>query len=455
MRWLVPDDFGMFAMVIVVISFFNILRDSGISSALIQKEKVSSNDISSAFWWHVLLGVLVAVFLVITSDYFNSFYKVEHLNYIVLWLSIDFVIVGVGLVPISLLQKELKYRELFYIRLIALILSSLVGLSMAFIEMAYMSLVGKMIAWTMINSFISLAIMKRKPQFIMSKSSIQGLLRFGVPVTGNHLLSYLVRNTDDFFIGRVIGSMHLGYYNRAYALMLLPMSSITSVLNNVMFSTWSKMQNNREGIKKMFIKVSGGIALLSFPLMVLLAIYAYDLIELIFGTKWLAMTQTFQILALIGMLQSVTSLSGLIFMVFDENKQLFKINLITSISTIILIIWSVYTFKSIEITAAVYGLSSLLFLYPIYHFTGKLIRASFWELIQPIILPFILSIFSGFLSYQLFNTMVFRFILLKMSICVILALTVYFILCLIFKVNALFDFINLLEYLKKDVSKKD
>ena len=429
MRLLLPSDFGKFTMVYVVFSFIHIFRDVGLSQAIIQNKNLNSSHKASAFWFHIILGLLLLLIFINAGEWVNALYGETDLQNMTFWLAIDLFIGAIGLVPIALLQKSLNFKLLFRIQIYALTISAIVGIVMAYLGYEYYSLIAKIICWTAINSIGAFIYASWKPKWRFSLNSLKELINFGIPVTGNQLLSFLVRKSDDFFIGNVIGATPLGWYNRAYALMLLPIGNITSVLQNVLLSTWSKMQDDKPSIKAMYIQVTGMIALISFPLMTFLCLFAYPIIIFVFGRQWAPMTLTLQILSIIGMIQSVSALVGMLFMVFDKNKLLFKINLASSIFTISFIIWSVYAYKSIEVTAFVYGLTSLILIYPVYYFAGRIIESNVLELLRPVFAPLAFSILMAASGWFLFHYLPIESIIMKLFISGSVALMIYVILC--------------------------
>ncbi|MDG1432666.1 MAG: lipopolysaccharide biosynthesis protein [Saprospiraceae bacterium] len=453
MLYLVPEDFGKFAMVFVIVRFFQIIREAGFTVAIIQKKELTQSSLSTAFWFQILLAVFIGGLLFYSGSLFNIFYEETVLNQISFWLSVDFIIGSFGLVPTALLRKELKFKALFKIHLVAVIISSTVGIGMALGGMGYLSLVGKILSWTVITSFGNFFFIQWKPQFQFSIKELRSLLRLGLPDTGNYILWYLTMNTDDFFIGRIIGASSLGYYNRAYNIMLLPLINISSVLQSVLFSTWSKIQDDKSRINRMYLLVSGIIALIACPAMTLLAVFSEPIISVMFGANWLPMATTLSILSIIGIFQSVSALLGVIYIVFDKNSLAFKINLIASTFTIALIIWSVYIFRSIEITALVYGVTFLIRLFPTYYFASKTMGIPTERLISPIIFPFIFSIITGVFGWFLFQILPFETLLLRLIFSLFSSSLLYFIFCWIFKIPPFMDLLNAIKQYRIEIKK--
>lgn len=442
MLYLSPSDFGKFAMVFVVVRFLQIFREAGLTVSLIQKKKLSITSLSTAFWFQVLLAVLISSFLIFSGEFFNDFYEETVLSTISFWLSIDFIIGSIGLVPTALLRKEMDFKQLFKIQIVAVMLSSLCGIIMALNGMGYLSLVGKCISWTTINSLGTFIVVKWKPRVQFSIKELRSLLKIGLPDTGNYILWYLTMNVDDFFIGRVIGSTPLGFYNRAYTIMLLPIVNITSVIQGVLFSTWSKMQEDTVRIGSMYLKISGIIALFAFPSMTLLSIFSKPIIETVFGQNWLSMATTLSILSIIGMFQSVSALLGVVFIVFNKNIVAFKINIISSIFTISLMTWSIYTYKSIEITSLIYGITSLIITYPRYYLASKIMKISIKEFMEPLIYPFILSMVIGLIGYGVFQVFPDTFTSVKLFVSILFSCVIYVILCIVIREKSFLFFVK-------------
>ena len=448
MRLLLPTDFGQFAMVYVVVNFLQIFRDSNLSQALIQKVNIDELEKSSVFWYHLGVSIAIALLIAAMAHAFNRYYAQEHLEYIAYWLALDFALGAIGLVPNALLRMKLNFKALFYIQLIGLIGSTVAALGLAYAGWGLYSLVAKVLVWTAVTSIGTLLAAGWRPKFKCSTASLLSLSSFALPATGNSLLSYINRNVDDFFIGSVIGSSAMGFYNRAYALMLLPLGSFTSVLRGVLFPSWSNIQADAVKVKDMYLRTSGVIAFITFPAMILMAVLALPLVQICLGPQWVPMVTTIKILSIIGMFQSVGTMVGVIFMVYNRNKQLLKINLATTVIMCIAIIWTVYTFRTIEHTAAAYAIVSMIFLYPTFYLGGKIINASFYEMIAPILQPLLFGVIIGWLSWQVFPyfsevNKIFGFIF---SIVVPLAL--YLALAFFFKSKALTDLIQAIAQLK-------
>ncbi len=122
------------------------------------------------------------------------------------------------------------------------------------------------------------------------------MLSFGGHITGFTVLNYFTRNFDNILIGRVLGSAPLGIYSRAYALLMLP-GQVNQPLATVLLPGLSRLQNNPAEYRKLFLRAVGAISLVTVPIVTFAFFFAYDVILVLLGPRWMAVARIFQLLA--------------------------------------------------------------------------------------------------------------------------------------------------------------
>ncbi len=125
---------------------------------------------------------------------------------------------------------------------------------------------------------------------------------------------YLQRNADRLIIGRALGAVELGYYDYAYQFYMYPVESVTLVLIKVMFPTFSRIKGDIEQLGRAFLRANGAIALITFPMTAGLAVVADPFVRFVFGEKWAPVIPLVQILAPVGLLQSIGATPGQLFL---------------------------------------------------------------------------------------------------------------------------------------------
>ncbi|AGH46309.1 lipopolysaccharide biosynthesis protein [Paraglaciecola psychrophila] len=327
-RLLIPDDFGLVAMVLVFTAFAQLLTDFGLSASLIQTKYLDKIQINTCFWFSLIVGLILTFVMVFFSSQMANFYQRIEIIDICISLSFLFLFNSVSSVPKAIMSKELRHKEIGLIDLYANITGSFIALTCALSGMSYWSLVIQQL----VTNFIRTALLLYKSHitilFCFSLSTLKSLFRFSFYVFCTQTLRQITLQTDKMLVGRFLDSTTLGLYSKAYQLMLFPINNISRVLANVMFPTLSKIQDDPDRIGRIYLKTIGCISFLTFPMMLGLICISPYFIEVVLGTAWINMSPYLQFFCGIGMLMSIVTITGSIYLAMGHSKLQFKVNLI-------------------------------------------------------------------------------------------------------------------------------
>lgn len=440
MRLLQPSDYGLLAMAMVLIGFAGIFSEFGFSSALIQRQNITESHKSSIFWLNILIGATLTVLFFVFAVELSEFYDNQQLTNVIQYLSFTFVLSSVGIVPGTILQKEMNYAAINKINVSVFLISGIIGVYLAFKGSGVMALVFQ----TLISQGLKLPLVfyesKWKPKFILSVQSIKDLFSYSAYLTGFNFINYWARKSDDLLIGKFMGAESLGIYSRAYNLMLLPISQVISLVSNVMFPALSSIQTDKERVKRIFLKVIQVISFITFPIMIGLIAVADNFILGIFGSKWAEVIPIIQILAFVGVLQTIANPTGWIYTSQGKTDCMFWWGVFSSGIIIAAIVIGVIL-GSIYSVAIAYLTINILLAYPVIAIPGKLINLKFSEVYGSVLPIMIISaIMAGTVHF------IGKFLHsgfgpgMKLIIQVISGAGIYFGLMSIFNVNAFENF---------------
>lgn len=439
-RVLAPGEFGLLAMVIVLMKFMQILRNLGISEAIVQTKSIDKKKLSSAFYFHVLFSIFLGLILWLTHPIIASFYsESREINVVLGLLTLDFIVGSIVLVPNAIMLRRLMFKEVFIIDLIAVFISASVSILLAFNGYGYLSLVLKIMCYTLIHSILVLIISRWNPGKFGFTFDNMNLFRFGLPLVGTQMINYFSRNIDDILIGREFGKHSLGIYNRSYAIMLIPLSTLTAAASKVLFPVFSIMQDEQSRVGSNYLRATRIIAFVSFPTMLILCLLSKDIIFEVLGNKWSAMVPIVRILSLLGMIQSICSINGSIFQALDKTILLLKMNVVSASIVVVSILLGVYTIGTIEGVSCCYGIASILIALPIWHILGKLISLSLLDILGNFVSILLCSLAMGIFVLLLNHVEFTMSSFLLLTIKVTLALVFYFFIAHFFKVKALIE----------------
>ena len=347
-RLLSPDEFGVVAVATVIITFFGIFTDLGISPAIIQNKELTDKDLSNIFSFTIVGGILLSVLFFLSSWLIGNYYKNETLIIICQFLSINLLFSALNIVPNALLYKDRMFK---YIAVRSLAVQFIGGILSVIAALAHAGLYALIINPIFSSIFIFIISYRKKPQLICftpGLESIKKILSFSSYQFLFNVINYFSRNLDKLLIGRYMGMGELGYYEKSYRLMMLPLQNITHVISPVMHPVFSEMQADLSKLATSYERIIRILAFIGFPLSILLYFTSTEITLILFGDQWLKSIAPFQILALSVGFQIIMSTSGSIFQAANDTKSMFICGLFSATLTVISLLIGIFVFNTLE-----------------------------------------------------------------------------------------------------------
>lgn len=439
-RLLSPGDYGLMAMVMVFTGFAGMLADGGFNSALIQKKDMTDAHVHTVFWINFVLGILLLALTFLLAPLLADFYQVPQLKDIFRVIAINFVISAFGNVPSAILQKELRFNVIAKIDTTAVLLSGVLAICMAWGGFGVWSLVAQPILAGLIMALMRCWACKWFPKFLFNPTALKEIWGFSGNMFGFLFINYWARNADSLIIGKVFGSASLGLYNRAYGLMLLPITQVHGAINQVMFPVLSSIQDDKERVGRIYLRAVGIITLVSYPMMMGLCVVAEPFVLTLYGTKWSGVSSVLQILALVGLIQSLVSSGGLLLLSQGRADRL----LFSSAVFYILHIAAFFigtALGSVYAVAVCYAAANLITAYPSLIICGRAVGLSANQIVSTSLGPFLCALGMSAVVY------IVQLILpldwapgFSLAILVAVGIVVYMVLVLAFNLTAWQDF---------------
>jgi PST family polysaccharide transporter len=311
-RLLSPADYGILAMVMAVTSFAGLFRDLGLSSAAIQKKDLTRAQQSNLFWLNVAMGTLLTILVAAGSPLVVWFYGKPELLWVTIALSGSFLIGSFGSQHGAMLVRNMQFGR----QAVAGISGALVGLAvsvtLALQGWSYWALVWGNLSGAVVTTILLLVLSPFRPGWFTMGSGIRDMLKFGANVTAFDFINYFHRNLDNVLIGKFVGAGALGFYSRAYSLLMLPINSLRGPINAVGFPALSRLQDQPAAYRDYYRKVTHILALASMPFTAFLFVSAKEIIHLLLGPAWGGIMPIFAILALVAFVQPVLTLWGMV-----------------------------------------------------------------------------------------------------------------------------------------------
>jgi O-antigen/teichoic acid export membrane protein len=301
-RLLIPEDFGLVAALMVVISFAEIFWMLGVNKAIIQKKELTEIDIKTGNFLNICFGLIIYGLIFAFSAPIAEFVNIDKIIMLRI-LSLVFIIHSFSGVSEAVLQRKMNFKYTSFATFISLIIYTSVAIVLAILNDKFNLFVYG--AWVLIIAYMSqtiirtiMIIIKRpiKLTFKINHQSVKSLLYFGTGVTITNIINNMATQGDYFVVSRTLGPSPLGAYNRAYQLLLLPTNLVSSNLDRVLFPLLSKFQTNKDKIAKTFLNMIALLAVVAFPISFFSSILGAELVTVVLGPNWEATIIPFQIL---------------------------------------------------------------------------------------------------------------------------------------------------------------
>lgn len=305
-RLLSPEDFGLMAMVAVVIGFAAAYADMGISAAIIHRQDATREQLSSLYWLNLLAGVLVYLVVLALTPVIVALYDEPRLSKLIPWITLTFLINPLGTQFQLLLQKNLRFRRLALIEISAALVGASVAIVAALLGQGVFALIWGTLSSNMTSALLLLSVGLRewRPQWYFRYADLTGYLSFGCYQMGERSINYLNSALDQLLVGSLLGAQALGYYKLAWSLAIQPIGRINPILTRVAFPLFARIQNEPERLQKGFLLVLRMLSTVNAPLLLGLAAVAPVLIPVVFGTQWMPAVPLVQVLAFVTLMRS-------------------------------------------------------------------------------------------------------------------------------------------------------
>lgn len=434
-RLLTPSEFGLVAIVMVFISFFNLLSSFGFAPAIIQNKDLDEMDIRSIFSFTILIGFVLALIFFFLAPFIAKFYKNVILTELARLMSLVILVQTFQIVPQALCRKKLLFKQIGIISISVHVISGMVAILLAYNGFSYYALVINSIINGLLLFIAFYFLSPVKPALEIRFLSLKKILGFSLFQFLFNFINYFSRNADNLLIGKYFSPSALGYYDKAYRLMLMPIQNLTHVITPVLHPVLSKYSDDKKRIYDSFYKMVKILSTLGFSISILLYFSAEEIITLVYGAQWSQSIPVFKILSLSIGIQIVLSSTGSIFQAINRTDLLFYSGLMSAILMLSGIAYGVFIGQSL--TSVGFG---ILFAFIINFFQGlgMLIKIAlnypYLRFFKVFLIPIFIS-FLLFLSLYLIEDYLFNNLVLKLFSKILIALLLFFTVGALFKDN--------------------
>ncbi|UPT76816.1 lipopolysaccharide biosynthesis protein [Sulfurovum sp. XGS-02] len=388
-RILEPSDFGLIAMIMVIVMIALVFTDVGLGSALIQRRRLLLVHYSSVFYFNVFIGVILTVITIFSASWISDFYNNEELVPVTQVTALLFVINAFSSVQTNILRKQLNYAALAKADVAAALLSGITSIGFALYGAGVWSLVIQALSRGVYYNLFVWSASKWVPSLLFSFKALMQLWGFGFRIFLSTILEVVYSKLDVLIIGKLFTPAVLGFFDQAKRLDLMITQLSSGSIMAVLFPVLSKVQNDLPRFQHIVINTLRIISFVVFFLLGVMYVISEELIVFLFTEKWLPSVAYFKILLLSGFAYPISALLVDILMSRGNSKAFLRLEIykkiLQSINFYVGFLWGIEGYLYGLVIVAVLSVSLNIL------FASREIKLAFFVFLKPIIVQMLIS----------------------------------------------------------------
>jgi O-antigen/teichoic acid export membrane protein len=378
-----PTAYGLLAMGNLMVAFLDNFKDLGTTSAIIYREELEDGLLTSVFWTNIAFAAMCSLLLYGSAPLMAAYFREPQVTAIVRALSITFFVSAFSMVHMALLSRAMNFKRVAVIEVASDLCGAAAAITFALRGAGVWSLVASSITSGTVMVILSWALAGWRPGLHLPRwKLIQPIASYSMNLVGFSMINYVARNADNMIVGRFLGTAALGYYQMAYLLMLYPVQGVAGVVGRVLFSTFTRMQNDNARFRSAYLRVVTAMGATSFPMVLGLLVTAEPFVRILLGDKWVPIVPILMILIPVGVMQAVGVTVGQIYQAKGRTDWMFRWGILaTTCNVIAFLIGVQWGTKGV---ALAYLVMNLLLLYPNFAIPFKLIELPFGQFVHSV-----------------------------------------------------------------------
>jgi PST family polysaccharide transporter len=317
-KLLLPADYGIVGMALVVIGLVNQVAEFGLGAAVVQHRDLSAHTQRRLVGVALLLAVVFASVTAASAPLVAAFYSQAALLLVLPALSVRFLIDAFATVPRAILARDLRFRTLALIEAAESTVMAATGLIVAYLTRSYWALIAANLASGVAFAVLANVNAPVGPRWPGRLGELRPLLTFGRDLVLSRLAWFSFSNADFVVVGRLLGKEALGAYTLAWNIASAPAEKFAGLVLSVAPAILSDAKSQAGEVRRLFLGMVQGVSLVIFPLATGLALVAEPLVLTVLGPAWAPAIGPLRFLALAFILRSLATLEPVVLLARHE-----------------------------------------------------------------------------------------------------------------------------------------
>ncbi len=297
-RTLSPADYGLVGMAMVFIGLAQLTSDVGLAATIIQVPDLREPLAARLGGAAIMIAAAIAAVTVGGSALIAGFFREPAVQWIAIALSGTFVLRGVQVLRRAMMTRALRFRQLAWIDGIEAVVTSVSTLAYATLGLRYWALVGGLLTGVGVSTLLLVVAFPHRLHFPRRIAELEGTLAIGAQVLGGQVAWYAYSTADMIIVGRMLGSTALGAYTFAWVLASIAVERIASLMGRVTPAIFAAVQHDHAALRRYVYTLTEGLALITMPICIGIALVADLIVQVALGESWLAAIAPMRLLAI-------------------------------------------------------------------------------------------------------------------------------------------------------------
>lgn len=403
-RLLIPEDYGLVAMVTALIQILEHFREFGITNAIVQEPTIDHQRINSIFW--LSIGMALALFALTSAlaPVVCTIYKKPELFNITIVLATGFIITNIGSVHWAIMMRNMRFKTLAIIQCLGMVLAVIAGVFFSAQGYGYWSIIIFLMIPRLVQAIGPWLFCSWRPSFSFKPARTGKMLSIGGFLMLYNLVFYFAVSLDAVLIGIFFKEHYLGLYSRAMRLILMCSSIIYGSAVNVVISSLSRLRDHPDQFRKMFLAAIYIITAMTIPFCLCFLLEPSAIISGLFGRQWNQAAPYLRLLAPIAILLPLNKSCEMIYISTGRTKGLFVWGVFFSL--IMITAFTVGINFGINGLASAYSIAMVITLIPGWFFATKTTVLSLYDIanaIRPVVFATFLALIVYISTNHLIN----------------------------------------------------
>lgn len=304
---LVPAEYGVISVALMIIAFFNIFIDFGISNSIIRRQDITEIELSSLYTINVGLGVVTFTAVYLISPVMSVFFKSPELETQIHIMAFIFLLAPFGQQQRAILAREMRFNFIAIASIVTMLVNFVVVVGLALIyKKAWVASVA-FLASAAVNAaiFFIHSLTERKLSFKFSWPAARPHIRYSFQLVSDSMINVVSINTYPALMARLVSLSAIGGYNIANSISIMLIERLKPVLTQALFPAFAKIQNDEAKLQSNFLLVTTYGSLVNFPLLMGMFVASTSVVTTFFNAEWRFIDSLVKILCLVGMFRSL------------------------------------------------------------------------------------------------------------------------------------------------------